>query len=494
MRKGEGMQVGDRVQCKPECNHLYSITGAHMHEGVITSIDGCHVLIRVLQHDDGALIGSVHWARLNSFVVISNTVHALDFTVHNHAQCEDCGELFDTMVNEDTVCTTCRSDNYCRCEWCEDWVHIDDATFVDGTPVCPTCFDRHYVTCGECNAIVRVSNTYTVDDTTYCSACFDDCCAYCDSCGVSVRRDDLYNRDEQCLCHDCCWEYDTEDEDEDVHAGSLRSHWAKLNPIFHAEEGTARDPEYGELYFGMELEMEVPSGVSRSDVADAICDADERDWYLEEDRSLDKGIEVVTHPRTFESWQGFWSTFDRSVLGPARKRGCTGHDNDTCGIHIHTSLDAWDEEQLLRLFTLLYRKDNYQHILVVSQRKPSNLDRWASLDIKDISKAKLRRDVLDKRSPFAERYAALNITGHTLEIRIFNSSLRLDRVQKNLEFAYALYGYTADVQRVSWDGFMRWIKKHKTCVPNLYAFLVEKAMIPTQETTVPAVVEEELCA
>jgi hypothetical protein len=159
----------------------------------------------------------------------------------------------------------------------------------------------------------------------------------------------------------------------------------------------------------------------------------------------------------------------------ARSCECSAHDAGTCGIHIHTSKDAWDGYQLVRLFALLYDTNNYNDILTITQRSEGNLRRWASLDVADIGKYK--NDIVKKRSPFRSRYAALNMTGNTLEFRIFNSSLRLDRVRKNMEFVHALYCYTGEVMRVSWKGLLRWVERHKKAVPHLYDFMTEKNII-----------------
>jgi hypothetical protein len=229
------------------------------------------------------------------------------------------------------------------------------------------------------------------------------------------------------------------------------------------------------MYYGMELEMEASCG-NQQDTAEALKDPEEDNWYLERDGSLNNGIEVIAHARTFESWQAFWPTYKEKVLDVAIASGCKAHDTGTCGIHIHTSLDAWEGNQLMRLFSLLYNRKNYKNILTITQRKEEKLRRWASLDVEDIGKYKYR--IEDKVNPFIERYAALNITQNTLEVRIFNSNLRIERVKKNMEFVYALYCYTAKVtSRATWPGLMRWVKENRKQVSCLYDFLLAEGII-----------------
>jgi hypothetical protein len=236
------------------------------------------------------------------------------------------------------------------------------------------------------------------------------------------------------------------------------------------------------MYYGMELELEVPICVDKNDIAEHIVDVDKINYLLKHDGSLTNGFEVITHARTFKSWKLYWSDFDRDVLKPAIKNNCTAHDSGTCGIHIHTSLSAWKGDQLFRLFSLLYNPDNYDELLTISQRKKNKLDQYASLDMDDIGKAKDR--IQSKKSPFTGRYAALNITEETLEFRLFNSNLRIERVRKNMEFVYALYRYTSKTKNVTWEGLMSWIKRNKKSVPNLYGFLIEKGIIVEEIPTV----------
>ena len=498
-----GMEVGDYVRCRPLYYDRYGVTNEQMICGVVEcfcSHTPAHMTVRVLGHTNEAYVGRQFVVVAAYFEVISRAVPALDFTIHEYRACADCGKYFDATVHVDTVCPECRRDDYYRCGDCGDWIHSSDVNWVGSGTVCDTCIDRRYVYCDACGEWVCVDEACRHNDMNYCQSCYDDRYIDCDHCGSAVHRDDVLYRNGNALCCDCASECDEDDED-DYDNRKLHGHWAKLRSRFHDNRC---DVNYqaipNMLYFGMELEMEVPNG-SRRDVVDEIYNEGEDNWYLEEDGSLNNGIEVVTHPRTFDSWQKFWPEFDDRVLGPARHAKCTAHDSGTCGIHIHTSLDAWREDQLLRLFALLYNKKSREGLLTISQRRLVKLNQWASLDIKDISKSKMYRDVLDKISPFRERYAALNITSRTLEVRLFNSSLRLDRVQKNMEFVLALYRYTAEKSRVSWSGFMRWIERNKECLPNLYGFLREKSLLGVQEaaTSVEAIkidedIQEELCA
>jgi len=381
--------------------------------------------------------------------------------------CCHCGEYVDPDriagdYRGDPLCQTCYENDFFTCEHCDEIFHVDDMNGVGDAIMCQDCLDEHYYYCDDCSDYVLQDYAVDVNGRWLCQSCADDYYR-CDSCGYYVHGGSAYFDDDSNAYCESCWE-------DRNRAGGIHGHGSKLAPVFHR----AGEDAFDNMFFGMELEFEV-GAKSRQEIAEEISDPDENDWYLEEDGSLTNGIEVITHPRTFQSWKEFFPVFEENVLRRARNNSCMAHDAGTCGIHIHTSLDAWEGPQLFRLFSLLYNAKNYEEILTITQRKRDRLNRWASLDIRDLGSRKYR--ILDKRSPFNTRYAALNITRNTLEIRIFNSSLRLDRVQKNIEFVYALYEYTKGKQRVSWKGLKSWICKNRKEVPALYDFMVKRSLI-----------------
>jgi hypothetical protein len=392
-----------------------------------------------IRYTDGTRSGM--WVDSDMRLIRRTIVMAEDFTFMR--QCADCGRL----------------------------------AYIDGSlrnpsdePVCAECYDESYEACEHCGRVFdRSEMTVSDSGSYYCYDCYATLYTRCERCSSELLLSEALNFDEHILC-ESCHDVESASDDADEDNGVIHYHGYKPKPIFHGGGS--------EMFYGMELELECEMN-ARSNVADSIADPKERDWHLGEDGSLSNGIEIITHPRTFESWEAFWPEFDERALKKARKLGCTGH-NGTCGMHIHTSLDAWGSEQLYRLFALVYDSSNYRNLLIVSQRGEDQLRRWASLDIADVGRYKA--EIVDKRRPFEDRYAALNITATTLEFRIFRSNLRLERVRKNMEFVRALYCYTGSVkQQATWTGLMRWVKRHKDQAGNLFRFLVEKGVISEEK-------------
>ena len=73
----------------------------------------------------------------------------------------------------------------------------------------------------------------------------------------------------------------------------------------------------------------------------------------------------------------------------------------------------------------------------------------------------------------SSRYTALNMTRHTLEFRIFNSSLRYDRVLKNAEFVCSLFEFTKTDNPMYVKDYLNWLKDNSEEYKELIDFLNE---------------------
>jgi hypothetical protein len=359
------------------------------------------------------------------------------------------------------ACKDCLEDRFERCVQCGDYVPKGGLS-PDG--LCAGCHRAARYVCHGCGEEFLRGDQFRYGVDLFCPGCRDELFTACEACGDVVCNEDAHYDDasDRYLCPSCAMQRS------DCVREHGYGHDAGFDTVFHGDDSG--------MFYGIELEMECPSG-DVGYVAGQIEDPTETDWHLEEDASLRNGIEVVSQPRTFKSWQGFWSAYDRRVLAPARRSGCTAHDNGRCGLHVHSSLSEWSGGQLLRLFSLLYDPDNYRKLLKVSQRAEDQLEQWASLRIDDIGSIEAKHKIRGKESPFYTRYAALNITEKTLEVRLFRSSLRLDRVKRCLEFVHALYRYTDEAKRATWKGLMLWTRRHKRAFPSLFSHLEEIGLI-----------------
>ena len=284
----------------------------------------------------------------------------------------------------------------------------------------------------------------------------------CDSCGRIKHISNLYQTGKSKLCNGCFQET----------GEKFHEYYYKPKCNFHHIKGE----EKTQLYLGMELEFGCEDSYNIVDVISKYFAGKENICYMKKDASV-SGIELVFQPYTFKSFKEMTSKQLYPLLRKLIQLGCKGHNEG--GIHLHTSLDAWDSDQLLNLYTFFYKnRKNHDFIVGISQRRKSKLDEWASLDGIDVDDEDVNYAIRDKEGDdiVDDRYRALNMTEHTLEFRIFNSSLKYTRILKNAEFVKSLYEFTKTSQPMVVDKYKDWLFKHPEGYKELIEFINEKGL------------------
>lgn len=288
----------------------------------------------------------------------------------------------------------------------------------------------------------------------------DDRYFVCDCCGHIKRYDTLYQIGKSKLCGDCY-----RDSGDKFH-----EYGYKPRCNFHHIKGE----EKTQLYLGMELEFGCKDTFAMVDLIDKYFSGRENICYMKRDASVD-GIELVFQPYTFNSFKEMTSKQLYPLLRKLIQNGCKGHNEG--GIHIHTSLDAWEGNQLLNLYTFFYQNTgNHKFIVAISQRKEEKLDEWASLEGIDVDD--VRDAIVDKEGDeiIDDRYRALNMTRHTLEFRIFNSSLKYTRILKNAEFVKSMYEFTKTDEPMTVKAYKKWLFANPEGYKELIEFINEKGL------------------
>ena len=280
----------------------------------------------------------------------------------------------------------------------------------------------------------------------------------CDNCGrYYFINNYLHQIGNSKLCRNCACA-----SEEKFHSYSY-----KPSCLFHH----IKDENKTNLYLGMELEFGCSDTNNIVNLISDYLGEKENIAYMKRDASV-QGIELVFQPYTFKAFKEMTNKQLYPLLKKLISKGCKGHNEG--GIHIHTSLDAWSPDQLVNLYTFFYlHTKNHAFIKRVAQRK-EELDHWASLTNinvsynKDNIRGKYYNDISDSR------YTALNMTRHTLEFRIFNSSLRYDRILKNAEFVCSLYEFTKTDKPMYVENYLDWLKDNSEEYRELIDFLNEK--------------------
>ncbi|MEU6559418.1 hypothetical protein [Nocardia nova] len=235
--------------------------------------------------------------------------------------------------------------------------------------------------------------------------------------------------------------------------GKVWNYTYKPDPRFHGE---------GPLYLGLELEVIVPR--SRYDTCAGLAtDRLGGLGYLKRDSSIQPcGFEVVTHPL---SYRYALDSFPWLLLDELHERGCRA--DASVGLHVHASRAGFDNPaHIYRWLKLLYRNESAVTRLAGRRTHYAQFDSVARARARDTAKG-------PQHALGLERYQAINpLPRHTLELRVFASSLDVRRVQSALAFTAASIAYTrglrvADVRAGAWEWtrFAAWVGTHPDYAP-----------------------------
>lgn len=278
--------------------------------------------------------------------------------------------------------------------------------------------------------------------------------AILDSCGCDLCRS------RRPVADDNEYEDDGSDYYEDGDSSAemiVHSYSYKPDPIFL---GT------GPLYLGAEIEVECKYDYSTDHRGKAIAAiakylADERVAYLKTDGSLSNGVEIVTHPMSYE-----WAieNFPWEMFGPLGNFAYT--DPENTGLHVHVSRAGFRSQ----FHTMSWMRFVYEHKRQVVKLAGRNSDHWATFQRQATDLAYAAKGGTD-----LARYRAINVQNdNTLEVRVFGSSTDPEQVKATLgfmdasvRFAGTLSAHDALTKKRSrmWGDFTEYVTSHDKYEP-----------------------------
>jgi hypothetical protein len=383
------------------------------------------------------------------------------------AVCSTDTNIDDTLTTYDAqiICSDCHQ----SCARCGD-IGTTDEHFphVDGDPWCESCVENRASWCESCEEYNSEGTNFIEDRNAYwCYPCTDDNGSFCNYC-------ENYNVDG---CDSC------DEEPATIHDYNYRP-----DMIFH----TTKDNE--RLFFGMELELECRNG--RSEPADYAQRLEVFDLaYLKSDGSLNNGFEIVTHPMTHDFFKNEADELWNTIRALKMEHNVMTWGAPTTGVHIHISRTGFNGgAHMHRFLNLVYT--NEKLFSDVAGRKS---ERWAKFnDVDDVVRngedeegyasykqfRSFTKKINNNRS--SDRYSAVNTQNlDTLEMRIFRSTTRPERLKAYLDLAHASVEYTRimPIQEVkdgalSADRFMQYIQDNGSLYSDLVT-LIERLEITT---------------
>ena len=317
---------------------------------------------------------------------------------------------------------------------------------------CSECTEN-YRECERCDGIFCCDDMNYVGggDSAYCASCIGRVANWCSSCDCYEWHDEMCSPDS-----------------EFVHNYSY-----KPTPQFHGSSDQ-------KLYFGMELEVEAHTG-DYAWGAETVTDAWGDFVYLKEDSSLNFGFEIVTHPATLEYYQ---EQVKWGVLDQLRNAGFRSWSAGSCGIHIHIDRRAFTDRTHLLAFTyLINRNENLCRHIAGRNSHYGIINESAKID----NVLTIKRSYSSARG--GDRYNAVNLQNtHTVEIRMFKGSLKIERVRSAIQFCHASVEYTRAIRSganasvmLRPEEFASWIRKQGK-YPDLVQYLPDFQITPDENT------------
>lgn len=377
---------------------------------------------------------------------------------------------------------------------------------IDGSKkyICPRCVLEKYAKCADCGRLDEKENTHVVSSHTrgmVCTKCFRSYkrCTMCGGYGktfgtLSFKRfsfdEDDFVIKEQVACQSCksrmktcsncgCGGLDVEEvrgiplckSCKDVQRPILEY---SFKPIPAFKLGKYEKRRKDTLFFGVEWEFENESQKNHEFYTKKFHSFfKDRLFYIKKDSTIRNGVELVTFPFTwgrFKEDVPAWSNVFAIAQEELRASSSDKTWHGSCGIHIHTSRNAYTTAQLYKKIKFTYKKYNREFIMGISGREKENeYFRFRKVDeehVPLIAKMKCLQS--------HERHSAINLqTNSTVEDRIFASTTRSSIFFKNLEFVHAVYYFSRDysMKKTNWEDFLDYISTKPKTYANLHAYI-----------------------
>jgi hypothetical protein len=344
-----------------------------------------------------------------------------------------------------------------------------------------------------CNHVVHVHDTHEVRENgrvrTWCESCRDDRAVWIEDQEEYWLQDDAhwsereqayysYDRDEELA--------ESDDDDDDYHAeeepNRLMSYMTVVTD-FVARDTSFTPSPFGDFLMGVELEMATIGSVGSA--VELVRGALSEDYCVcKSDGSLPAGgFEVVTAPRKLdEHIKRFGKWFGEGI--PA---SFSAWDKESCGMHVHIDSRAFTAMTLGKFLMLINSSTNVDFIRRIAGRHPS-VDRQA----REYCAAE-EQSILDNpkhaiKGKSTRRYRMVNTTClkraeaerlgvqyvgernfNTIELRIFRSSLKRERLLAQIEFTHAavMFCRVASYRDLDYSSFIKWLRTTNNTYPNL---------------------------
>uniref|UniRef100_A0A6M3JL09 Putative amidoligase enzyme n=1 Tax=viral metagenome TaxID=1070528 RepID=A0A6M3JL09_9ZZZZ len=402
------------------------------------------------------------------------------------------------------------------CENCKDAITNGDQIIQSGLYYCQDCFDNLFSICPRCDRIVLQDSMEEVEGDDYCQRCYNHHSYICDCCSVRYMEshDSWGNMCSSCaedhfICEGCGGTCHNDESNEDGYCENCanghqihRYHQgSKQGLCFHPNNYSSDT-----LYLGVELETDhyrLKHNDTRDEASEEFAEIqdDERLFWLEEDSSLDNGIEIISQPCTLEYHLTKFPW--KEITDIARSNGAKSHQAQTCGLHIHFPIAFLaGPRQHNQVISLIYIFERFwEQLTVFSRRTQEQLSHNSKKYNNDLANKSARDKVYElSNSSRYDRYQAVNLQTHksTIEIRLFRGTLKLSTLYAALELVDFLARFikvhpTSYIKDMTWANL---INRIPSTYHYLHQYLIDRGLtdskwgnITSTETEVEAITQ-----
>ncbi|MDE1867787.1 MAG: amidoligase family protein, partial [Thaumarchaeota archaeon] len=232
------------------------------------------------------------------------------------------------------------------------------------------------------------------------------------------------------------------------------------------------------LFLGVELELENRTSSNLLNTWKTLKDH----AIIKRDSSVSNGLEICTAPASISVHKEEFKDFIDMV------KNSTLEARSTCGMHVHVDRANLTELQIGKILSFMYNKQNKKLINKIAGRKDNN---YCSLEYeKSVTSGVYFDESSDRdyrkklhRSQSEGRYTGVNLSpAHTIEFRIFASTISYEEFSKNLEFVQSMIDFTkpsaVNVKSLkdfeNKEVYLNFVKENRKQYPNLFQFLKEE--------------------
>lgn len=245
-----------------------------------------------------------------------------------------------------------------------------------------------------------------------------------------------------------------------------------------------KSSHYGDFLMGLEIEMTSGDSDRYTAAKDVRKQLGADYCVVKNDGSLPaNGFEIVSAPRGLDEHIKRIADWE---INPVYRAWDTGQ----CGLHVHVHSRAFTEMTLGKFLMFINRNENAGFIRKLAGRHPFK-DEWASRYCAQESQTVLEnpKTAIKGKAASGERYRMVNTTNltrseaerlglnpglcsgkyDTVELRVFKTSLKKDRLLAQVEFTHAVVMFcrVASYRDLDSKSFMQWLAPNAKRYPNL---------------------------